>query len=231
MKKFILAIIAINLFASLNLAQTRKPAAKPNKPPTIEIAPLAEISDAEWKLLTVALQAEDWEKSATLAALDLKKLTADNDKKQLARLRYFYLYALAGKILALSSAANKTVEADAAWTELDAAIGALTGKEFVMPPRRFLTECKQVVNYVCRAKDSDRVLRVAATNRAGTAIHSFDYVSFDEKISDLESFAGAEVFLGGRLKRAEFNQDVSKSAWVMRLIFENGFVTLAANGS
>ena len=35
-------------------------------------------------------------------------------------------------------------------------------------------------------------------------------------------FAGKEVFLGGKLKRAEFNQDLSK-LWVMRLIFENGF--------
>jgi hypothetical protein len=64
-------------------------------------------------------------------------------------------------------------------------------------------------------------LRVTATNKDATAIISFDYVLFDTKV-DLKEFTAKDAFLGGTLKKVEFNNDMSKP-WVMRLIFEKGF--------
>ncbi len=96
------------------------------------------------------------------------------------------------------------------------------GKEFLLPPRQFLSDCQQRVNYICPVKDNDKVLRVTATNKDATMILSFDYVLFDTKL-DLNEFAATQAFLGGTLKKVEFNDDLSKP-WVMRLIFEKGFV-------
>jgi len=221
MKKIILITITLCFSVSICSAQTRKTPVKKVEPKQVQAQTVTEFSEAEWKILIDALQAEDWKTSAALAAQYLEKLKIDNEKKQLAQLRYFYLYALAGKILQASAAAKIPIETDSMWNELDAAIGNFTNKEFVLPPHRSLPECKEVLNYICAVRDNDRLLRVTATNKEGTMIHSFDYVLFDEKIA-LDEFGGKEVFLGGRLKRVEFNQDMSK-LWVMRLIFEKGF--------
>lgn len=221
MKIFILITILLLFSVSICSAQTRSSApVKKIESKPILAQPIAEFSEVEWKTLTDALQTEDWKTSALLAAQYLGKLKNENEKKQLAQLRYFYLYALAGKILAASSV-KIPIETDSLWKELDAAVGGFVGKEFVLPPRRFMPECKAVLNYICAVKDNDRAVRVTATNKAGTMIHSFDYVTFDETIFSGE-FADQEIFLGGKLKRAEFNQDMSK-LWVMRLVFEKGF--------
>jgi len=224
MKKIILFTILLCLFVPVCFAQKRQTPINTAKPQPVQTPTATTISDTEWKILTAALQTENWEKSALLASQYLQKIKIDNEKKQLAQLRYFYLYALAGKILTFSSA-KKTLEENAAWKELDEAVGKFIGKEFVLPPRRLLNDCKEVLNYICAVTGNDRALRVTATNKMGTAIHSFDYVGFDEKILSGE-FAERETFLGGKLKTVEFNQDMSKP-WVMRLIFEKGFVSLA----
>jgi len=223
MKKIILFTILLCFLVPICFAQKRRTPVNTAKPQPIQTPTGTEIPDAEWKILTAALQSENWEKSALLASQYLQKIKIDNEKKQLAQLRYFYLYALAGKILTFASA-KKTIEENAVWKELDDAVGEFIGKEFVLPPRRLLNDCKEVLNYICAVTGNERALRVTATNRAGTAIHSFDYVGFDEKILSGE-FAERETFLGGKLKRVEFNQDMSKP-WVMRLIFEKGFVSL-----
>ncbi len=223
MKKIILFSILLCLFVPICFSQKRQTPINTVKPQPIQKPIITEVSDSEWKILTAALQSENWEKSAILASQYLQKIKIDNEKKQLAQLRYFYLYALAGKILTFSSA-KKTLEENAAWKELDLAVGKFIGKEFVLPPRRLLNDCKEVLNYICAVTGNDRALRVTATNKMGTAIHSFDYVGFDEKILSGE-FAERETFLGGKLKTVEFNQDMSKP-WVMRLIFEKGFVSL-----
>ena len=228
MNKLFIFTILLCFSASAGFAQTRRAPVKTIETKQLQTPTVAEFSEAEWKVLTDALQAEDWKTSALLASQYLGKLKIENEKKQLAQLRYFYLYALAGKILAASSV-KVPIETDSLWNELDAAVGGFAGKEFVLPPRRFASECKSVLNYICRVNDNDRALRVTATNKAGTMIHSFDYVTFDEKILSGES-ADKEIFLGGKLKRAEFNQDMSK-LWVMRLIFEKGFArVIVADG-
>ncbi len=228
-KFFIFTILLCFSVATGDTQNRRAPVKTPIKTIETKLLPatVAEFSEAEWKILTDALQAEDWKTSVPLASQYLGKLKIENEKKQLAQLRYFYLYALAGKILAASSV-KIPIETDSMWNELDAAVGSFVGTEFVLPPRRFMPECKAVLNYICAVKDNDRAVRVTATNKAGTMIHSFDYVTFDEKIFSGE-FADKEIFLGGKLKRAEFNQDMSK-LWVMRLIFEKGFARVVVAG-
>jgi len=223
MSKLFIFTVLLCFSALAGDAQNRRAPVKTIETKSLQTPTVAEFSEAEWKILTDALQAEDWKTAALLASQYLGKLKIENEKKQLAQLRYFYLYALAGKILAASSV-KVPIETDSMWNELDAAVGSFIGKEFVLPPRRFMPECKAVLNYICHVKDNDRALRVTATNTAGTMIHSFDYVTFDEKIFSGE-FADKEIFLGGKLKRAEFNQDMSK-LWVMRLIFEKGFARI-----
>jgi len=224
MKKVFLLIALINIFSLFGAAQKPNAPVKTIKPAANSAPVIKEISEPEWKVLTDALQAEDWTKSVSTAALYLQKLKIDNDKKQLAQLRYLRLYAIAGKILAVSGA-NVPADTDALWKELDDAASEFNGKEFVLPPRQYLNECEKRVNYICRVADNDRALRITATNKEGTAIHSFDYVAFDEQNS-LSSLPESQLFLGGFLKRVEYNQDDSKP-WVMRLIFEKGFVRSA----
>ena len=55
-----------------------------------------------------------------------------------------------------------------------------------------------------------------------SGIHSFDYISLQSEI-DLRGFLGKQVFLGGTLKKVEFNDRLDdKNPWVMYLIFEKG---------
>lgn len=221
MKNIVLFTMIFCLSASFGAAQKTAPPIKKESPKPVTIETVTSISEAEWKTLTDSLQAEDWKNSTLLASQYLQKLKNDNEQKQLAQLRYLYLYSLAGKILAVSNVAVP-FDRDALWKQLDEAVGSFVGKEFLLPARQSLTECKNVLNYICPVKDTERALRVTATNKEATGIHSFDYVSFDKKIA-LGEFAGRETFIGGRLKKAEFNEGLSKP-WVMRLYFEDGFV-------
>jgi len=193
------------------------------KPLVVQNKPVeAKISDAEWTTLAAELNAENWDKSAPLALQFINRMKIDNEKKQLARLRYLYLYALAGKIFKLSETRN-AAEEYAVREELTRASARFTGREFVLPARQFLYDCKAVVNYICTVKGGgNKLLRTTATGKGGAEIHSFDYVSFDEEI-DLKGFAENKTFLGGTLRTVEFNDDLKKP-WVMRLIFDKGFV-------
>lgn len=222
MKKIVFLIALLNLFGAYGFAQEAKVPLKTPAPP-MQTPKVSELAAAEWKTLTDALQTENWTKAAALAADYLQKLKTDNDKKQIAQLRYIRLYALSGKILV---AANIPAETDALWRELDDAASEFSGREFVLPPRRYLRQCRKVANYICPVADNERALRVTATNKTGTAIHSFDYVVFDDKNS-LTDLSESELFLGGNLKKVEYNQDSTKP-WVMRLIFEKGFVSVVS---
>ena len=218
LKKSVLFAILFCVSVSGCLAQTPDTADKSTQTPTNKGL---EVSDKEWKTLTDALLTEDWEKGAFFASLLVDRIKTDDEKKQLARLRYFYLYALAGKFLELSET-KQTVKKEATLEELKKASETFIGKEFILPPRQFLSDCQQRVNYICPVKGNEKALRVTSTNKDATAIVSFDYVLFDTKV-DLKEFATTQAFLGGTLKKVEFNDDLSKP-WVMRLIFEKGFV-------
>lgn len=220
MKKFILLNVLLVFSFTSGAAQKVIRNAPANDEKSSSVATVSEFSEDEWNKLAVALRTENWNSAATLAARYLEKLKIENEKKQLAQLRYFYLYALAGKILNASTV-KAPIDVDQMWKELDAAVGNFSGKEFVLPPRRAMFECREVLNYICRVKDDERTLRVTATNSEGTMIHSFEYFVFDDKIN-FDQLGGKEIFLGGRLKRAEFNQDTA-NLWVMRLVFEKSF--------
>ncbi len=222
MKKvfFLTVLFCVTLsFSSASLAQKRKILRRPvsKKPVTIAVtaAPLkSEIPVAEWSVLITALDNEDWSRASVLASLALNKLKIDNDKKQLARLRYFYLYASAGKV----------AQRKMAYTELEKIAAAFTGKEFLMPGRRILTDCKGKVNYICPVKNNEKALRVTATNKTGTAIHSFEYVQLRENFSAGEN-SGKSALVGGNLQKAEFNPKRS-DIWIMRLTFDKGFISI-----
>lgn len=186
------------------------------------------ISDNEWKILTDAMTAENWNTSTFYASSLLNRLKIDNERKQIAQLRYFYLYSLAGQILKFHDAGKKSDEA-ATWKELDKAVDALIGKEFVLPPREYRNSCDKALNFVCKVQDNEKAFRTAATNKDGTGILSFDYVVFEKKV-DLKEYLEKQVFLGGTLKKVEFNDELSSAQpWVMYLIFEKGFVRVIVN--
>ncbi len=222
MRKVVFFTILICLSAAGVFAQkTQTPVRILPKSVPVEQKILTEIADPDWDILAKALSTEDWNQSAALAARYLDNLKTDNDKKQLAQLRYIYIYALTGKILD-SNAQAKALEAEKTWNELDRIMATFIGKEFVMPPRRFVENCDKLLNVICRVKDTPNAFRTTATNKEGNAIHSFDYVVFDRAV-EIREFDEKPTFLGGTLRKADYNEDKSKP-WVLRLYFNKGFV-------
>jgi hypothetical protein len=133
------------------------------------------------------------------------------------------LYALAGKIVDLSIAGKKTEEAKVR-TELEQAANGFLEKEFFMPSREVANDCEGRLNYICRSKQQQNVLRVTAINREATAIYSFEYVRLKENFGFLKN-VGKQVILSGILKKVEFNPNKS-NVWIMRLFFEDGLVNV-----
>ncbi len=227
MKKIIFITILICLSAAGIFAQkTQKPVRSMPKSVPVQQNILTEIANADWDILASALTTEDWNKSAVLAAQYLENLPVDNDKKQLAQLRYIYIYALTGKILDYNAQAN-ALESEKTWNELDRIMATFIGKEFLMPARRFVENCDKLLNVICRVKDTPNAFRTTATNIEGNAIHSFDYVVFDQNV-DIREFNEKPTFLGGILRNADYNEDKSKP-WIVRLYFNKGFVSVVVN--
>lgn len=222
MRKSIFITIFICLLTANVFAQKSQTSVKmiPKNVP-IQQKVLTEIPDADWNALVKSLDAEDWNKSAALAAQYLENLETDNDKKQLAQLRYIYIYSLTGKILDYNAQSN-AIETEKTWDELDRIMATFIGKEFLLPPRRFVEDCDKKLNIICQVKDTPNAFRTTATNREGNAIHSFDYVVFDQAV-DIKEFDEKPTFLGGILRKAEYNEDKSKP-WVLRLYFNKGFI-------
>lgn len=193
-------------------AKPKSPVAKANSSKL-----LTEISDIEWNAITDALEKENWALAARLSSIAYGKLRNENDKKQLAQLRYFYLFSLAGK------AANGEMP----YPQLEEIADSFIGSEFLMPSREFLADCTQKVNYICAVKDDDDTLRVTATNKSGSEIHWFEYVKLTDKV-DVAAVAGKSAFIGGTLERTEIN-DYQQSNSILRLIFDKGFVNIVAS--
>lgn len=189
---------------------------------TYSIPNAPSISENEWKVLIDSLTAENWDRASFYASNLMNRLKADNERKQIAQLRYFYLFSLAGRIQKAHDAGKKNDE-QAAWKELDEAVEKLIGKEFVLPPREYRDNCDKTLNFICTVKDKENAFRTTATNKEGSSILSFDYVAFDKKI-EFSQTRDRQIFLGGTLKKVEFNDRLSANEpWVMYLIFEKGF--------
>lgn len=180
------------------------------------------ISKEDWRIMEDALLQDNWTKSARLAKNYLEKLKFETSDRQVARLRYIYLYSLAGKVLSYSFAEKETEE-EAAREELKRVSGELIGERFMFPTRRILNDCGDVLNYICPAKDKPGFLYVIAANQTGTvASPSIEYFDMGLKF-DIEKHDKKAAVLTGVLKRVEFNQKKT-NVWVMRLFFEDGFV-------
>lgn len=223
MSKVFLLVILFFPAATVCFPQKSTVSVKPKPPKQAPLPIIKEIPDHDWRILIDAVQVENWEKSASLASGYLTKIKIENGKKQFARLRYILLYALAGKI-AEASLAGKKPEETKARTELEKAADGFLEKEFFMPSREISDNCQSRLNYVCRSEQQQNVLRVTATNQAGTVIYSFEYLRLKENFSTTKNF-GKEVILSGVLKKIEFNPNKS-NVWIMRLFFENGLVNL-----
>lgn len=222
MKRLFILTALLCLAVSAGFGQKRKRAAKtaPQKQLAAAAAAapeVAEIPAADWSAIVNALDKEDWTQAALLCSLSFGKLKTDNDKKQLAQLRYFYIYALAG------DAARGKIP----YTELERVVKGFIGKEFLMPSRQFLADCKSNVNYICPVAGNDKALRVTATNKSASAIHAFEYVQMAEKV-DVAENNGKRAFLGGNLQKAEINLYKSNLR-IMRLIFDKGFVNIVSS--
>jgi hypothetical protein len=224
MKKLIFFTVFICLAAaSASFGQKRRAAVSPAPAaPKKIVQPVArtaagEIAEADWLKMADAMYQENWEKVSALAAQNLQKLKSENAKKQLAQLRYIYLYSLAGKVS----------EGKMAFAEFERIANGFVGQEFLLVSRQLLADCTAKVNYICASKNNDRVLRVTATNRAGTAIHLFEYVRLGERF-DLQANSEKLAFLGGNLKKVEsslYKSDLK----IMRLIFDKGYVKVATD--
>lgn len=219
MKKLLFSVICISLTACSGAAQppTIQGISAPKESLTVQAAnpkTAAEIPADEWNEIIKTIESEDWEKSSFLTLYSLKKLRTDNEKKQLARLRYFYVYSLAGKI------AQKTMPA----TELERISQAFIGQDFLMPSRQVLSDCTEKVNYICAVKADEKSLRVTATNKSATAIHSFEYIKLPEKF-DVAANSGRDIFLGGKLKKLEVGTYKS-GIKIVKLYFENGYADI-----
>lgn len=215
MKRLFLLTLLFCLATTAGFGQKRKTVSKAPAKKQVAATLTTEIPEPEWNTVVSALKREDWTQAALLSSLAISRLKADNDKRQLAQLRYFYIFSLAG------DAARGRVP----YAELERVIKGYVGKEFLMPPRQFLADCKSNVNYICPVAGDDKALRVTATNRESSAIHSFEYIQMNEKI-DVAENNGKQAFLGGTLLTAEVNLYKSNLR-IMRLTFNKGFVNLA----
>jgi hypothetical protein len=217
MKKLIFFIVLFTITVSVTSGQKRQASVDSATRKIAQPSRAGEIPEADWLKMADAMYLENWEKASTLAAQSLQKLKAENAKKQLAQLRYIYLYTLAGKVS----------EGKMAFADFERIANTFVGQEFMLVSRQLLADCRTKVNYICAAKDNERVLRVTATNRTGTAIHLFEYVVLDERF-DVRANSEKLAFLGGNLKKVE--SDLYKSdTKIMRLIFDKGYIKLATD--
>lgn len=180
------------------------------------------ISKEDWRTMEDALLADNWAKSARLAEDYLEKLKFETPDRQIARLRYIYLYSLAGKVLGYSFA-ERSAEEEKAREELKRVSNEMIGKRFMLPVRRILNECGDVLNYICPAKNKPGFLFVVAANQTGTiASPSIEYFDMGLKF-DIEKHDKKAAVLTGVLDRVEINPERS-NVWIMRIYFEDGFV-------
>lgn len=85
MKKLVIAIFCLLLMAIGSFPQTGKTPVKTSPISTIPPAvPITEIPENEWNEIVKSFETEDWNKTSLLASLSLKKITIENEQKQLA---------------------------------------------------------------------------------------------------------------------------------------------------
>jgi hypothetical protein len=172
------------------------------------------VTDKQWQDLLAAVSNEEWNTAVKLSSDYLKRMKEGDVEKRLSRLRYIYLYAAAGKV----SAGGMSFE------ELDASVKDFAGKEIALPFRRIAQECRGAFNFICPSKGAKDSLMVAASNKAGTTIHAFEYVQLKESF-DFAAHEGEEASIIGIIQSIKLNPNKSRFL-VMRLYIADAVVVL-----
>ncbi len=208
MKKiYFFTILSLLLIGNV-FGQKKTVSAKPK--PKVEVKtvlPNEEISETDWSILSDIVAAEDWNKSSNLALDYLKKLKVENNKRQIAQLNYIYIFSLQGKV----SKGEETFE------KFEEILQTFVGKEFMLPIRQILPNCKKVLNYICPSDNKDNSLFIAATNAEATTIHAFEYFKLNEKF-DVEKNKNMMASLIGTLESFTVNPRKS-NLWIAKLYF------------
>lgn len=174
-----------------------------------------ELSDKQWQDLFAALNAEDWNTAFDLSDKYLKLLKDTDEADSVAKLRYMYLYAAAGKV----SAGNMSYE------ELEQNVKNFVGKKIVFHYRQIADKCQGKFNLICASDDAMNKAVTAATNRKGTSIFAFEYVQLKEDF-DFAKHKGEIATIGGIVKSIEPNPNKSKLL-IMRIYVSDGYIMLA----
>lgn len=217
MRKALLISTFIILSAVASFGQIIAPptSTTPAKPAQA-VPKVIEIDSKEWGNIIKALDDEDWKWSTILIRSSMAKLTAENEKKQLAQLRYFYLYSLAGK-------ASQNI---LSYPELEKAALELTDTEFLFPARKVLSDCTRSVNHICPVKGTDSALRMTSTNKSVSQIHFFEYVELPNPFN-AKANNGRKAYISAYLKKAETNPK-KPDTWIMRLYFNGGQIDMTS---
>ena len=220
--KFI-GISLIFVFAIVGFSQTDKLVLNENVPDVVsEKTEKSPVSASEWSELESSLQREDWTKTSILAKEFLEKLEGQPKDARVPRLRYIYLFSLAGKVISYSFSGDRDLEIEAREV-LESSAEHFVGQEFIFPVRKILDDCKGALNYVCESKENPGFVRVSATNSEGTSIHFSEYVDMSRLKLDVKRHNKSDVILGGILKGVRLNPERSNKL-IMTLQFEDGFV-------
>lgn len=173
----------------------------------------ADVTDTQWEALLKAAGSEDWNQGFALSAKYLKEFKEGDAR--LARLRYILLYTAAGKVS----------EGEMSYDDLPAITKELVGKNIVLPYRQIAINPKLGdLNFIVRPMDTDGELFVAATNKAGTTIHDFEYIKLKDGF-DLEGHDGQYASISGVIDAIKPNPNKS-AAIVLRIYISNGSVKL-----
>ena len=172
----------------------------------------AEVSDQQWQDVLVAVSQEEWDKAFQLASKYKDQMKADDER--LPKIRYIYLYAAAGRV----SAGVMSFE------KLEPLTREFVGKEIAFPYRPIKTGCKGDFNCVCANADAKDRLMVAASNKAATTIHAFEYVQLKEEF-DAVAHAGEYASIAGVIEAIKLNPNKSRFL-VMRIYVRGGSVIL-----
>ncbi|PWU03770.1 MAG: hypothetical protein C5B53_00060 [Candidatus Melainabacteria bacterium] len=172
-----------------------------------------EVTDTQWETLLNATGNEDWNQGFDLAAKYLKELKESDDR--LPRLRYIFLYTAAGKVS----------EGKMSYDQLSAITKDLVGKEIVLPYRQIAVAPKPGdLNFICEPKDTKGQLFVAATNKAGTTIHDFEFIKL-KNVFKLEGHDAEFASIFGVIDAIKPNPNRS-AAIVLRIYISNASVKL-----
>jgi len=165
--------------------------------------PLLTVTDDDFQSLLVAVSNEEWDKTVALASQYLKQMKSDDER--LPRLRYIYLYGAAGK----------TSEGRMEFEDLTKLSRDFVGKDIAVPYRPITIDCGRTFNFICPSKEAKNKFMVAASNKTGTTILAFEYVTLKEAF-DFSSHEGETASVEGVVQAITPNPNKSR-AIVMRI--------------